>query len=282
MMAGTFAADFKELGSYIEKMFGVSWDRVLAWFVYSLASSWFWWAAFTSARSRSPLDGLTSLLEALAIRPPGWIGDAASWMSHPERGGFVVALAIGAGLAATIYARTQSTGSEATCVILTLAAFQGGGPAMFVISLVTIAIPVGLSALLVLAQDDSVASVGERPLESLLGRHAGFVTVNAGLTSLFPFALILLAPLALVVMAVRCLSADRAVDEAAALSYSALHHLHTGTAEHQRAAAPALILAGALLADPHDNKARQDAARSLRDLFTGPTGADPGPFRPRL
>jgi hypothetical protein len=263
-------------------MFGVSWDRVLAWFVYGLASSWFLWAAFTSARPRSPLDGLTSLLETLAVTPPAWISDSASWMSHPQRAGVVVVLAIGAGLAAMIYARTQSTGSEVACVVLTLAAFQGGGSAMFVISLVTVLIPVGLSALLVLAQVKSKPSAGERPFEHLLGRHTGFVTVSAGLTTLFPFALILLAPLALVVMAIRCLSADRPVNEAAALSYSALHRLHTGSVKDQRAAAPALILAGALLADPHDKQARQDAARSLRDLFTGPPGAVPGPFRPRL
>ncbi|MEU4360289.1 hypothetical protein [Promicromonospora sp. NPDC023987] len=276
------SSDLKDLGSHIEKLFGVSWDRVLAGFVYSLASGWLLWAVLTSTRPRSPLDGLTRLLETLAITPPAWIGDAAAWMSHPERDVFVVVLAVGAGLAATFYAGTQSTGSEAASVFLTLAALQGGGPAIVMITLVTIVIPVTLSVLLAVAQDNSKASAGDRPLEKLLGHHTGFVTVNAALTSLFPFLLIPFAPLALVVIVTRCLRADRAVDEAAALSFTALHRLRTGSAADQQAAAQTLILAGALLADPHDNQARQDAAGSLRQLFTGPTGAGPGQLRPRL
>lgn len=280
MVAGMSSTDVKEL---VEKLFGISWDRVLAGFVYSLASGWFWWAVLTSTRPRYPLDGLARLLETLAITPPAWISGTASWLSHPERAGFVLVLGVGAGLAATIYARTQSTGSEAACVILSLTAIQGGGPTTGVVAtLVTVVIAAGVSALLALGQDRSEKPDGDRPFEGLLGHHTGFATVTAALTTLFPFVLVPLAPLAPVAIAIRCLRADREIDEAAALSFSALHRLQTGSAADQRAAAQTLILAGALLTNPHDNRACQDAAGSLRNLFTGPTGADPGRLRPRL
>lgn len=282
MVAGMSWSDIKEL---VERPFGVSWDRALAGFVYSLASGWFWWAVFTPVRPRSPLDGVTRLLEMLTITPPAWISGTASWLSHPERAGLVVVLAIGAGLAATIYAGTQSTGSEAMCVILTLAAFQGGDRTLLMITLVTVAIPVALSWWLAVVQEKARRSDDpplELPLEGLFGNHTTSVTVKAALSSSFPFLLIPFAPLAVLVIMIRCLSADQPVDEAAALSYSALHRLHTGSAEDQRAAAPALILAGAVLADPHDIQARQAAARSLRGLFTGSTGAAPVQLRPRL
>ncbi|MFC8797196.1 hypothetical protein ACFT2C_05660 [Promicromonospora sp. NPDC057138] len=271
--------DIKEL---VERPFGVSWDRVLAGFVYSLASGWFWWAQLTSTRPRSPLDGMTRLLETLTITPPAWISGTASWLSHPERAGLVVVLAVGAGLAATVYAGTQSTGSEAACVILTLAALQGGGWTLLMITFMTVAIPVALSWRLAVAQERARSSEDDPLLEGFFGNHTTSVTVKAALSSSFPFLLIPFAPLAVVVIMIRCLSADRPVDEAAALSYSALHRLHTGSADDQQAAAPALILAGALLADPHDIQARQAAASSLRGLFTGPTGAAPVQLRPRI
>ncbi|MFI9487398.1 hypothetical protein ACIG47_13490 [Promicromonospora sp. NPDC052451] len=272
-------ADIKDL---VEKLSGTSWDRVLAGFVYGLASGWFWWAVLTSTRPRSPLDGLTRLLETLAITPPAWISGAASWISHPGRAGLVFAIAVGAGLAATIYTGIKGTGSAAVCVILTMAALQGGGGTAVMITLATIAIPAGLSALLALVQNRVGVSAEVRPFEALLGHHTGPVTVQVTLTSLFPLLLIPFAPLVLVVIVMQRLSADRPIDEAAALSYSALHRVHTGSAEDQRVAAPALILAGALLTDPHDNEARQAAASSLRRLFTGPTGAAPVQPPPRV
>jgi hypothetical protein len=275
-------SDVKEL---VERLFGVSWDRVLAGFVYSLASGWFWWAVLTPVRPRSPLDGVTHLLETLTITPPAWISGTASWLSHPERAGLVVVLAVGAALAATIYAGTQSTGSEAACVILTLAALQGGGWTLLMITLVTVAIPVALSWRLAVVQENARNSDDpplEPPLEGLFGNHTTSVTVKAAFSSSFPFLLIPFAPLAVVVIVIRCLSADHPVDEAAALSYGALHWLHTGSAEDRQVAAQTLILAGALLADPHDKQARQAAARSLRGLLTGPTGAAPVQLRPRL
>lgn len=274
------ASDLKEI---IERPFGVSWDRVLAGFVYSLASGWFWWAILAPARPRSPLDGVSRLLETLAITPPPWIGGTASWLSHPDRASFVVVLAIGAGLAATIYAGTQSTGSEAACVILTLAAFQAGGCTSLLITLVTVAVPVALSWGLAVAQEKAKNPDDPRepPLEDFVGNHTTTSVGRAALSSALPFLLVPFAPLAVVVVVIRSISADTPVDEAAALSYTALHRLHSGSVEDQRMAAPALILTGALLADPHDNAARQAAARSLRGLFTGPTGAAPVRIRHR-
>ncbi|MFD2796488.1 hypothetical protein ACFS27_23200 [Promicromonospora vindobonensis] len=277
MTSGMSWTEIRDVGPHIEKFFGVSWDRVLAGLVYGLASGWLWWAMLTSTRPRSPLDGLSRLLETLSITPPEWISDGASWLSHPARGGLVVVLAVGAGLVATIYARTQSTGSEIACVILTLAAFQGGGWTALMIVVVTVVAPVALSLLLVATQHSSKKSAGERPFEELLGHHTASTSVAGALSSSIPFWLVLLAPLAVVAIAVRCLRADRAIDEAGELSQSALHRLRTGSAADQRAAAQSLIVAGALLSDPHDHRARQESALMLRLMLNGPTGAAPVP-----
>lgn len=279
MSSGTPWGELKDALPRIEKLFGVSWDRILAGLVYGLASGWLWWAMLTSTVSHSPLDGLSRLLETLAIMPPAWIRDGASWIDHPDRAGLVIVLAAGAGLAATLYARTQSTGSEITCVLLTLAAFQGGGRTALVITLIAVLTSVLLSLLLVITQHYSDDPTGERPFESLLGHHTALTTITGALTSSFPFWLILLAPLAVVAIAIRCLRADRPVDEAGELSWSALHQLRTGSAADQRAAAQALIVTSALLSDTHDQRARQETAAMLRMTLNGPTGA--APVRPR-
>ncbi|MFI2486832.1 hypothetical protein ACH47X_07980 [Promicromonospora kroppenstedtii] len=163
-----------------------------------------------------------------------------------------------------------------------MAAVQGGGRTVLYITLVTALTLVALSLLLAAAQHYSGHSAGERPLEGALGHHTAFTSIAGGLISSFPFWLIVLTPFAVVAIALMALRADRAVDEAEELSGSALRQLQTGSAADQRAAAQALIIAGALLSEPHDHEARQSMARMLRLAYDGPTGAISTRFPPSV
>ncbi|MFC8943683.1 hypothetical protein ACFT1B_36970, partial [Streptomyces griseoincarnatus] len=184
----------KEARSYILTLFGLSWDRALAGFVCGIASLWFFWSLITQTAgaeegAATPLDGLSALLTRISASEPAWVTSVSTWLSAPERDGLVVFSAVAAGITATIYARTLSTGSEIASVLLALTVIQAHGWSTLALTATTIVVPAAISLGIALAQRDSDQS--DHGV-----RHRLSATVQRFPYALIPFARVVVAPAA--------------------------------------------------------------------------------------
>ena len=269
----------KEGWAHLRELFGVSWDRLLFHGLCGLTHLWFVWAVMGTPHQHmnSPLDGLAVLLRSLGIPLPAWIADVSTWLGAPERAGLITLAAIGAGIAAIISARTRKSGPGIACVLLTLVAVQGGGSAVLVQTAVTIAAP-WLAAVVLALLPQSPRS------PSALGPQFHLPTTSTRLFSALGIYLeIAFASVLALAGLIYCFSTPERdpSDEATELSLTATDRLLDGTPDDKRAAHQALIVAGALLANKSEPRARSEHTERLRFRLTGPTGAAPLPGKLR-
>ncbi|MBO0610713.1 hypothetical protein [Myceligenerans salitolerans] len=271
-MIETTKAIADAIASHTEALFGKKWTEILSWTVYGAAAVWLYWHLLSADGDgtirmdqveRRPLDGVSSLLAELDAAPPAWLYEAITWSTSPDRSALVAILAILCAAAAITSARSPNPGWAILTVLRGLAAVQGGGMHALWITAAAIAAPVAVSILLGLLQ-------GCRKVKDKT--HTPLYTTQQLLNVFVPFGLVLAAPIVALFHLVKCFSMPRREDAGALeLSSVSLRALRdSGDAEDRRTAHHALVIAGALLAMPDE---RDDHARSLSWIMTGPTGA---------
>jgi hypothetical protein len=271
-MIETIKAITGAITSHTEALFGTKWTEIVAGSTYGVATIWLYWHLLSADGDgtirvdqvqRRPLDGVVSLLAGLGAAPPTWLHEAVAWSTAPDRSTLAIILAMLCAAAAITSARIPNPGWAILTVLLGLAAVQGGGMGALWITAVSIAAPVAVSYLLGLLQQD-------RKVKDMT--HMPFYTTRQLLNVLVPFGLVLAAPLIALLHLVNCFSLPHR-EEASALELSSvsLRALRdSGDAEDRRTAHHALIIAGAVLAEPDE---RESHARSISWIMTAPTGA---------